>query len=60
VGGVRAVLVEPLDGAGEAMRVAGSTNSAASPSTSGSAVARVATTGVPQAIASSGGRPKPS
>jgi hypothetical protein len=38
----------------------GSTRSAASPSTSGIEVTQLDTTGTPQAIASSGGRPKPS
>jgi len=38
----------------------GSTSSAPSPTTSGSDEMREVTTGVPQAMASSGGRPKPS
>ena len=38
----------------------GSTSGAASPSTSGNDVEVLATTGVPQAIASSGGSPNPS
>ena len=38
----------------------GSTSTAASPTTSGSDDTFEVTTGVPQAIASSGGRPKPS
>ena len=48
------------EGAGQRRRVRGSTSSAASPATSGRLDTLLVTTGVPQAIASSTGRPKPS
>ena len=43
-----------------ALRSVGSKKSPAGPTTSGSEPAALARTGVPQAIASTGGRPKPS
>src|SRR5476649_2053740 len=50
----------PLDGQPESLAISSPDRSAASPTTSGMAPALVVTTGVPQAIASRGGRPKPS
>ncbi len=50
----------PVDGGGQGRGSPAGTSRAASPSTSGSDPAAVATTGTPRAMASSGGSPKPS
>ena len=56
----RLVLEHALEAVGDVLDAVGIDQQAASPTTSGSDEMREVTTGVPQAIASSGGRPKPS